>query len=351
LGHAWATFVKAPFRHILGTLLSGVQALLCIIFLALEINVGFVDYNRTQSAAFGFIITAELIFGVFVPLAVFIIEFRKANASAARADNHALLMYVVRKERYDISVYGSDFEGSNSSGDAADDDLSPHDLGKEEEEEEDYAASVSEDDEDKHPGLDIDIGVPSNFENTEDASPNYRQPLLPSRMSSADRSKRERNEKSIARDNDDDDEEKRSGYDSNSDRNNNLSYLRFFRDPLPLSGSRSDGELTSLVSFRTANGEMKQEEISPATDLGSMSLMKDDEFLDPSGQQRLMRNSIKWKRPNASTSTRQNSSTGKQGDKPLISQDDLTALELMKTFNNNDKSRKAKNFDSYAMMV
>jgi hypothetical protein len=96
--YAWSTFVKAPFRHLLGILVSAFQIWVNIILFTVEANKSFVDY-QVEAAAFAILFIIWAVFGIFVPCITFYYEFRSANRSATNADNQKLLSHINRKDR------------------------------------------------------------------------------------------------------------------------------------------------------------------------------------------------------------------------------------------------------------
>lgn len=112
---AWATYVKAPFRHVLGTLTIGLQLFINIEYYAIAIHEEFSMYiSKGQEAALGSLLTCFLLFGLIVPGALLLELFGRASSSTRNADNSKLLKQVARKQNdKDISFDDFDLTGDD----------------------------------------------------------------------------------------------------------------------------------------------------------------------------------------------------------------------------------------------
>lgn len=69
-----------------------------VILFCVEANQNFVNY-QVNAAAFSILLILWVVFGIAFPLFIFYVEFRSANNSVVKSDNHALLMHINREDR------------------------------------------------------------------------------------------------------------------------------------------------------------------------------------------------------------------------------------------------------------
>jgi len=112
LVYGWATFVRAPFRHICGIVASILMLYQEVIFYSMGINSGLMDFHKDNTADLCAVLIPAVVFLVVFPALVLKREFDASNASTSRADTYDVIVGI--EDSYDDKRGSTIWGGSQS---------------------------------------------------------------------------------------------------------------------------------------------------------------------------------------------------------------------------------------------
>lgn len=92
---AWATYVKAPYRHMIGVLATSIHVFSQIVYYCIEFTIDFADIHVGRGSTlvgFVFLLIASLIIGLLLPFIVLLREMRESSMSVVQSDMQAILL-------------------------------------------------------------------------------------------------------------------------------------------------------------------------------------------------------------------------------------------------------------------